>query len=188
MIRVVLDTNIVVSAMLRSGGLPEAVFNLAVDRNVQLYISQPILAEYEEVLRRSRLNIHPDKVTHALAKIREAGLLVTPNTPVTAASDPETTFFSNAPKPPPLTIWRPETSGTSRTSGQAQKLLPRGSFLRSLPEPSRAAFERKSRLYNDGGVQLDATSPVHLLVRSLLLWLGLARLPLLGSVSRRFDQ
>jgi hypothetical protein len=28
MIRVVLDTNIVVSALLRSGGLPEAVFNL----------------------------------------------------------------------------------------------------------------------------------------------------------------
>ncbi len=93
MIRVVLDTNIVVSAMLRSGGLPEAVFNLAVDRNVQLYISQPILAEYEEVLRRSRLDIHPDKVTHALAKIREAGLLVTPTTPVTAASDPDDNIF-----------------------------------------------------------------------------------------------
>ena len=51
MIRVVLDTNIVVSALLRSGGLPHAVFNLAVDRIVQLCISEPILAEYEEVAR-----------------------------------------------------------------------------------------------------------------------------------------
>jgi uncharacterized protein len=93
MIRVVLDTNIVVSALLRSGGLPEAVFNLAVDRSVQLYISQPILAEYEEVLRRPRLDIHSDKVTNALTRIREAGLLITPTTPVTAAGDPDDNIF-----------------------------------------------------------------------------------------------
>jgi len=93
MIRVILDTNIVVSAMLRSGGLPEAVFNLSVDRVVQLCISGPIMAEYEEVLRRPRLKINPDKVTTALARIREAGLLVTPTTPVTAASDPDDNIF-----------------------------------------------------------------------------------------------
>ena len=53
MIRVVIGTNIVVSAMLRSGGLPEAVFNLAMDRRtVQMYFSEPVIAEYEEVLRR----------------------------------------------------------------------------------------------------------------------------------------
>jgi putative PIN family toxin of toxin-antitoxin system len=93
MIRVVLDTNIVVSALLRSGGLPEAVFNLAVKRSAQLYISEPILAEYEEVLRRPRLDIHPDNVTKALARIREAGLLVAPATPVTATSDPDDNIF-----------------------------------------------------------------------------------------------
>jgi putative PIN family toxin of toxin-antitoxin system len=93
MIRVVLDTNIVVSALLRSGGLPEAVFNLAVDCNVQLYISELIMAEYEDVLRRPRLDIHPDKVTKALARIREAGLLVTPTSSVTAASDPDDNIF-----------------------------------------------------------------------------------------------
>jgi putative PIN family toxin of toxin-antitoxin system len=51
-IRVVLDTNVVVSALLCSGGFPEAVFNLAMDREIQLRISAPILAEYEEVLHR----------------------------------------------------------------------------------------------------------------------------------------
>jgi putative PIN family toxin of toxin-antitoxin system len=93
MIRVVLDTNIVVSAMLRSGGLPEAVFNLAVDRVVQLCVAEAIMAEYEEVLHRARLHIHPDKVTNALGRIREAGLLVTPTTPVTAARDPDDAIF-----------------------------------------------------------------------------------------------
>lgn len=93
MIRVVLDTNIVVSAMLRSVGMPSAVFSIAVDRKVQLYLSEPILAEYEEVLRRPRLAIDPAQVTTALAQIRAAGLLVTNTIPITAANDPDDNIF-----------------------------------------------------------------------------------------------
>lgn len=94
MIRVVIDTNIVVSAMLRSGGLPEAVFNLAVGhREIRMYFSEPVMAEYEEVLRRPRLDIQPDKVTNALARIRETGLVVTPTVSVTAARDPDDNIF-----------------------------------------------------------------------------------------------
>lgn len=36
--------------MLRSGGLPEAAFSLGVNRVVQICISEPVLAEYQEVL------------------------------------------------------------------------------------------------------------------------------------------
>jgi len=93
MIRVVLDTNIVISAMLRSGGFPEAIFNLGVDRVIQLCISEPVMAEYEEVLRRARLGIHPEKVANALARIRDAAVLVTPTTVVTAAVDPDDNIF-----------------------------------------------------------------------------------------------
>jgi len=93
MIRDVLDTNVVVSAMLRSGGLPEAVFNLAMDGQICLCISEPMLAEYEDVLRRPRLAINPDKVTVALARIRAVALLVTPLAPVTAALDPDDNMF-----------------------------------------------------------------------------------------------
>lgn len=93
MIRVVLDTKIVVSAMLRSGGFPEAIFNLAVDRVIQLYISEPVFAEYAEVLRRPRLDIHPDKVTYALKRIRESAVLVNPTALVMAAHDPDDNIF-----------------------------------------------------------------------------------------------
>src|SRR5277367_3487913 len=93
MIRVVIDTNVVISAVLRSGGLPEAVFNLAVDRRVQLYVSDAILAEYEDVLRRPRLDIHPDKVTLALTRIGEAAISVAPTERVTACSDPDDNIF-----------------------------------------------------------------------------------------------
>ena len=93
MIRVVLDTNIVVSALLRSGGMPHAVFNLAVNRLVQICISEPILAEYEEVASRPRLKIAPAKLRVALAQIRSAGLLVAPKVRVTAAIDPDDNIF-----------------------------------------------------------------------------------------------
>ena len=94
MIRVVIDTNIVVSAMLRSGGLPEAVFNLVIGRRtVQMYFSEPVMAEYEEVLRRPRLDIQPGKATNALTRIREAGLVVIPTFRVTAARDPDDNIF-----------------------------------------------------------------------------------------------
>lgn len=94
MIRVVIDTNAVVSAMLRSGGLPEAVFNLAMERRtVQLYFPPPVLAEYEEVLSRPRLNISPDKVTIAMVRIRDAGLPATPISLVNAARDPDDNIF-----------------------------------------------------------------------------------------------
>ena len=93
MIRVVLDTNIIVSALLRSGGFPEAIFSLGINRVIQLYVSEPILAEYEEVLRRPRLEMHPDKVLNAMNRIREAAILVNPTTAVTAASDPDDNIF-----------------------------------------------------------------------------------------------
>lgn len=93
MIRVVLDTNIVVSAMLRAGSLPEAAFNLAIGGVVRLCVSAPVLAEYEEVLRRPRFNLDPQKVAAALAHIRDAAELVTPTSSVTAALDPDDNIF-----------------------------------------------------------------------------------------------
>ena len=95
MIRVVLDTNIVVSANLRAGGLPEAVFNLAIDGVIQLCLSEQVLAEYEEVLSRTRLRIPPKKVATALARIREKGLMVTPVAVDAAAcpDDPDDLIF-----------------------------------------------------------------------------------------------
>ena len=92
MIGVVIDTNIVFSAMIKSGGLPEAVFKLAVDRvRLQLYYSAAVMNEYEDVLHRPRLDVHAEKVTGALARIREAGLIVAPTESVTAAPTLTTT-------------------------------------------------------------------------------------------------
>ena len=79
--------------LLRSGGLPEAVFKLAMGGEIQAYASDFILAEYEEVLRRPRLAIHPDKVTIAVVRIRAAMRMVLPSVRVTAATDPDDNMF-----------------------------------------------------------------------------------------------
>lgn len=93
MIRVVLDSNIVLSALLTSGGVPEAVLSLAVNRVVQLCVSEPILAEYREVLNRPKLRISPQKVDIALSRIREVSLIVQPSTSVRVCSDPDDDIF-----------------------------------------------------------------------------------------------
>ncbi|HEY6333114.1 MAG TPA: PIN domain-containing protein [Blastocatellia bacterium] len=46
MIKVVLDTNVVVSAHIKPDGLERAVLNLAIAGKVALAISAPILSEY----------------------------------------------------------------------------------------------------------------------------------------------
>jgi predicted nucleic acid-binding protein len=48
MIRVVLDTNIIVSALLQPLGPPARVFVLSIGGSIQLCISGSVYAEYEE--------------------------------------------------------------------------------------------------------------------------------------------
>ena len=78
MSRVVLDTNIIVSALLVPAGTQAAVLLLALQGHVALYVSSPILAEYEEVLRRPRLKLTPQHIQEALAGIRKVAHHVTP--------------------------------------------------------------------------------------------------------------
>jgi putative PIN family toxin of toxin-antitoxin system len=54
MIRVVIDTNILVSALLQASGLPAQVFLLALSGSIQMCVSGDIYAEYEEVISRPR--------------------------------------------------------------------------------------------------------------------------------------
>ena len=78
MIRVVLDTNVIVSALMVPAGQEAFVLLLALQGSIELFISAPILAEYEEVLRRPRLKLRVPEVEAALAKIRAGGFMTHP--------------------------------------------------------------------------------------------------------------
>lgn len=93
MIRVVLDTNIIVSALLQPLGVPAQVFMLALSGILQLCVSGSIYAEYEEVLRRPRFRRDEEIITKTLQAIRENGFWVRPMERVRACSDPDDDIF-----------------------------------------------------------------------------------------------
>lgn len=71
MIRVVPDTNILISALLSPRGPPAQIFLMAISEpDTQLCVSKEIFAEYEEVIRRPRLNRSQSEISATLATIR----------------------------------------------------------------------------------------------------------------------
>ena len=55
---IVLDTNVIISAAISQVGNPAKVLESTSDNEeIQLFLSEDILAEYEEVLSRAKLNI-----------------------------------------------------------------------------------------------------------------------------------
>lgn len=87
MIRVVLDTNVLVSANLSAEGLEALVVSLALNQKIQLHVSEPILLEYERVLRYPRLRFEAKEVARFLARLRRSSVLVMPTRKVSASPD-----------------------------------------------------------------------------------------------------
>lgn len=94
MIRVVLDTNAVVSALLKPAGLEAAVLLLALRGVVAICVSPPILAEYQRVLYKPKLKFDPRRVEAVLLDIGAASRLVNPTVVLSVAShEPDNRFL-----------------------------------------------------------------------------------------------
>ena len=80
-VRVVLDTNVVVSALLW-GGLPYRLLQAATDGDIELYTSPMLLAELQEVMARehlaSRLAEKQSSIDEAFALYSELAIAVSP--------------------------------------------------------------------------------------------------------------
>jgi putative PIN family toxin of toxin-antitoxin system len=76
--RVVLDTNVIVSALLARRGNEASILLLALRGDIAIYVSQPVMGEYKEVLRQPRLKLQPRQVEEALAAIGKVAHLVEP--------------------------------------------------------------------------------------------------------------
>jgi putative PIN family toxin of toxin-antitoxin system len=97
MIKAVLDTNILVSAHLQGQGLPARVLRLAFSTSITIYVSAPILAEYELVFRRPRFALDPKLVDRSLARINEVAILVKPRKALSISPDePDNRFLECA--------------------------------------------------------------------------------------------
>lgn len=92
-LRLVIDTNVLVSAALKPEGLQRTTFLLAITKPARLYVSQPILDEYEDVLACPELKIRKGLRLQLLQLVRNRSRLVAPSRPIEAASDPDDNRF-----------------------------------------------------------------------------------------------
>lgn len=88
----VLDTNVLVSAALTSGGNCDQIVRAAVDGRLRLAWSTPVLAEYREVLSRSKFKFTPQVVTSLLIMFAERDQ-VTPRFIDIRLPDPDDEIF-----------------------------------------------------------------------------------------------
>ncbi|MBN8734213.1 MAG: putative toxin-antitoxin system toxin component, PIN family [Acidobacteria bacterium] len=93
MIRVVLDTNIVVSALLQPLGPSARIFLLALGGAIQVCVTGAIYAEYEEVIRRPRFRLTEATIRSALDAIRTKSYWVRPLEALRVCSDPDDDLF-----------------------------------------------------------------------------------------------
>jgi putative PIN family toxin of toxin-antitoxin system len=77
-LRLVLDTNVVVSAVLKPKGLERTVVLLALTKPARWYVSEPIAKEYADVLARLELKIRKGLRLQFLQLIRNHAHVVVP--------------------------------------------------------------------------------------------------------------
>ena len=87
--RVVLDSNIVVSACLTPQGASATIVELALLGYFTLCISQEVLSEYREVLARPKFSRELERIKTVLEGIEEMSEVIVPRQRLTLSSDDE---------------------------------------------------------------------------------------------------
>lgn len=85
--RVVLDTSVVISAMLVPSGTQASVLLLAFRGDIELCLSEPVYSEYSEVLHRPRFKLDPRRIQSVLRDIRAIARLVRPPSKLAVSPD-----------------------------------------------------------------------------------------------------
>ena len=75
--RIVADTNVLVSALIFPGGAPEEVYRLALEGRVELVTSRPLLAELGRVLT-AKVGWHEERAEEAVTGVIRVAALVEP--------------------------------------------------------------------------------------------------------------
>jgi len=91
-LRLVIDTNVLVSAAIKPAGLQRAVLLLGITKPARLYVSRPILEE-SEVLSRPELRIRKGLRQQLLQLIKNHCYTVAPTRLLEVTSDPDDNMF-----------------------------------------------------------------------------------------------
>jgi putative PIN family toxin of toxin-antitoxin system len=85
--RIVLDTNVLASALLSPQGIPAKILGLVLNKTVEIVYDNSVLVEYIDVLNRKKLNIHTDLINLVLDFIKSEGIY--------AVSEPQNIKFAD---------------------------------------------------------------------------------------------
>ena len=72
MLRVVLDTNVIVSAVI-SGGKPRQLLDRGIDGRFQIVVSESILKEVGTVLHRQKFRASDDEISNTILALMQSG-------------------------------------------------------------------------------------------------------------------
>ncbi len=92
-LRLVIDTNVLVSAALNPDGLQRTTILIAMTKPARLYVSPPILEEYAGVLARPQLKIRRGVRLELLQLIKNSSHMVVPSQRLEVANDPDDNVF-----------------------------------------------------------------------------------------------
>ncbi len=95
MILIVLDTNVLVSGLLKETGFPSKIIDLLLDNQVRLAYDDRIISEYQEVLSRPEFRISQAKVNNLITFIELTGIFIeeVEDIPVSAITDQDDVPF-----------------------------------------------------------------------------------------------
>lgn len=89
MLKAVLDTNVVVSAHLNSEGPPRIILDLTFARFFRCFASDPLLEEYEDVLKRPCFARDAKEIAKSMRLMRNAITIVIPRRKLRITRDPD---------------------------------------------------------------------------------------------------
>ena len=92
-LRLVIDTNVLISAAIKPAGLQRTVLLLAITKPARLYVSRSILQEYGEVLARPELKIRKGLRQQFLQLIKNHSYIVAPTQQLEVTGDPDENIF-----------------------------------------------------------------------------------------------
>ena len=92
-LRLIIDTNVLISAALKPESLQRTVFLLAITKPAHFYVSNPILDEYADVLARPELGIRKGVRQQLIQLIKNHSHAVSPLRQLSVTSDPDDNIF-----------------------------------------------------------------------------------------------
>jgi len=90
MLKVIFDTNVIVSAALYEESLPALLLSLGLEEKVRFFVSPALLNEYETVLKRPRFKLGHKETVDLIERIKEKAVMVTPTRELEILKEDET--------------------------------------------------------------------------------------------------